>query len=111
MADQAALNVNNSLPKNVRVITVAFCTAACFAIPVYVAAWAYAYSYDPRLTPRHTHYMYVWWGIGRPMFQLMVLLVGLGIALLVNVPQLRRRFVVWFPIVLMLLLLFALGPA
>jgi hypothetical protein len=31
---------------------------------IYLAAYLYAYSHDPWLTPRHTPYMILWWKIG-----------------------------------------------
>ena len=102
--------MNQKIARADRAVIIGFCTAAYSSSAAFLTAWLYARSYDPWLTPRITHYMIVWWDIGGPIYNLMILLVLFGIAVLLKMPQLRRRLVVWVPMALMLWQWFVIGP-
>ncbi len=76
---------------------------------IYLAAYLYAYSHDPWLTPRHTPYMILWWKIGGAMFDLFFLLVAVGIVMLAASSRLRRCWTIWCTLALMIAISSVIG--
>jgi hypothetical protein len=60
---------------------VAFITAAIATSVAVFCAYGYAWWHDPWLTPRHTHYMNLWWGVGGTLSLVIGFLIPAGILL------------------------------
>jgi hypothetical protein len=50
-----------------RLVWLILVTASIGTSALLLGSYAYAYSYDPWLTPRWTHYMMIFWGFRRPL--------------------------------------------
>ena len=83
------------MSRDMHLLYVSFTFTALTASGLYLAAYLYAYSYDPWLTPRWTHYMIAWWRAGQTLLGLFIVLFPVGDALLAASPDLRKRWGVW----------------
>jgi hypothetical protein len=78
-----------------RLLLVTFLTMALPCAAARFGAWSYALSSDPWLTPRWTHYMNIWWGLGGLLLATNSLLVVIGLMFVWSIPEFRRREVMW----------------
>jgi hypothetical protein len=83
------------LSTEAHLVYVSFPAVSFVSCVLYIGAYVYASSHDPWLTPRWTYYMILWWGVGRTILGLFLLLFPTGVLALVVWPELRKRPAVW----------------
>jgi hypothetical protein len=97
------------LSRELHLLYVSYSFTAFVTSAIYLGLFLYAYSHDPWLTPRWTHYMIVWWKAGRPLFDLFTILVPGGVIILLASSNLRKRWGIWCSVVVMIAVVFGCG--
>ena len=106
MRSKATYGVHETMTTAVtRLLYVVYMTLAFSACAISFAVTTYAKSHDPWLTSRRTETMQIFWEVGFPMINLMILLVPVGIVLLSLVPSYRKQPGIFIALILMPLMI------
>lgn len=78
-----------------RLLFVAYVTTAQASLIIVLAINWYARSYDPWLTPRHTHYMRIYWALREIFMPIGALGFLAGLAIVLSPLKWKQRKYVW----------------
>ena len=81
-----------------RLLFVSYVTTAIASFAIVFAAYCYAKSYDPWLTPRHTLYMRLWWAVSQLLGPIAVHGFLAGLVFVLGPLEWSQRKYVWMSV-------------